>query len=184
MTHLRLLQGPEIKNVLLRNDVVIFRYQLNIPIANLGGAIVLIGLALAALCWWETRLATLLWQAVFAGVVLGSVSLAAWVGYWVSFAKTKIVVAAPEGLYVGGNTGMWAIAWGLLSREALGLDDLQVQRLSGSLLIQVAGQEVPLHLYNIFAYLSDIEGLMFHLLQAIEGIEAEGGDAVDATEAE
>ncbi len=172
MTHLKLLQGSEIATVFRRSDVVVFRYQLNLAGVILGGTLSLVGLALAGVCWWETGLVAVHWRIGFAlllGAVLALVSV---IAYWVYVAKTRAVLVAPEGLFLGGQKKIWAISWGLLDRHALGLEDLQLKKLSASLRIVVAGQTLSLHLYNMVTYLADIEGLMFHLLQALEALEA------------
>lgn len=167
-----LLSGPAVQTALTEADAQVFRYTLN-P----AGLYIAFGLALVfyiggALCYFISGLGgfmTVLFVALmFAGV--GFTTLAA---YWHQFASQQLVAVSEDRLFVGGPKATWAIAWELLDRRSMGFEELQMTRLRGALRLQVGGQTIPLHLFNMIAYLADIEGFMHGVLTRLQLPEGE-----------
>ena len=167
---IRLVHGPEIEDVLAEEGgVAVFRYNLNIPVFVLtllvGGSL----LAMAGMMWWNGQLQSVGWFALFgvfnaAGLAIGSLA-----AYWFYFAETQFLALSKQKVFVGRRNRMWSIDWELLDREALGFDEMSHSSIGGRLDLEVAGQEIPVHIYNTFVRLDDIQGLMFRVLQHLKG---------------
>lgn len=154
MSQLELLTGLALKQALADPEVVVFRYELNRPIF-----VFLLCVIAACAC-----AATLLYYLVGLGVAfaitaLTTVVLIVLVAYWQDFAKHQLVAVTPTHLMVGKPKGTWAIAWGLLDAETLGLANMRRSLASGALRIAVGGQRIPVPLYNPLVVLGGIEEL-------------------------
>lgn len=179
---LELLSGPAVESALKEADAQVFRYEVN-P----AGLYIALGIAFAfygggGLCYWETQLSSATWTVVFVALMFVGVGFTAVAAYWHQFANQNIVAVSDTRLFVGGPKAMWAIAWEILDRKAMGFDQMQMTRLRGALQMHVGGQHIRLHLFNVIAYLTDIEGLMHGVLSHLRVDE----DAVvdDASEEE
>jgi len=167
---IRLVHGPEIEDVLAEEGgVAVFRYNLNIPVLMLtllvGGSL----LAMAGMMWWNGQLQSVGWFVLFG--VFNAVGLASGVlaAYWFYFSETQFLALSKQKVFVGRRNRMWSIDWQLLDREALGFEEMSVNSIGGSLEIEVAGQEIPVHIYNTFVQLDDIQGFIFRVLQHLKG---------------
>ena len=167
MSKLELISGPEVEKTLRGADVDVFRYVVNKP-----GLYLFLGIAaafygLAGVTWWETQLGKPFWTVTFFSLLLVGVFFSAIAAYWHQFVNQNVVAASSERLFVGGRQKLWGISWDLLDKESLGFQEMELSRIQGALKIQVGGQTIKLHLFNALAYLQDIEGLIFRLLNHI-----------------
>ncbi len=161
---LQLMSGPEVEKILKEPGVDVFEYVLNKP-----GLYLFLGVAMAfytagALVWWETQLSEPIWTVAFVSLLLVGTGFSAVAAYWHQFVNQNVVAASDERLFVGGPKKLWGISWDLLDKQSLGFEEMELSRIQGALQINVGGQTIKLHLFNAIAYLADIEGLIFRLL--------------------
>ena len=152
-----------------------------------------IALAGAAGIYFYTQFASLLWFLLASGLAIFAVVMTASVYRWHKFAQTSFVAINDTFLYFGNDKRAWRIAWDLLDAKALGFEDYESERLSGTLSLDVAGQKIDLHLYQPLAYIEDWyfaahaadlgRAHMAWLLPRILDLLAFDDDAVDAEDA-
>lgn len=169
MSDIRLVHGPEVKDVLEEEGkFALFSYGLNKPVFGLtliiGGAL----LALAGMMWWNSQLTSPGWIAGFSVLTTLGIGLGALAAYWYVYTETHFLAMSEETVFVGKRDRMWAIGWPLLDRESLGFEDMALSSTGGTLEIDVAGQQIPVRLYNSFVHLEDIQGFMFRILQHLK----------------
>lgn len=180
---IRLVDGAEVREELLSgDDVTIYDYELNKPVAGLA---LVVGTALAGLAgavWWTSGLPDASWIFVFALLALGALGFWGLVGYWYRYAAGRFVAVSPQRLFVGEGDQMWSIDWSLVDRQAVGFDEMSVTSLGGKLDLDVAGQHVELRLYNTFVRLEDIQGPMLRLLESVRDESETNGESTDGSE--
>lgn len=168
MSKLELMSGPGVEETLKSGDIKVFRYVVNNAGLYLIIGIGLVFYGLAGLTYWETQLSQPVWNVAFFCLLIVGTGFNALAAYWHQFATQNVVAVSEEKLYVGGPKKMWGIAWDLLDPEAAGFEDMELSRLRGSLDMNVGGQKIKLHLFNAIAYLDDIQGLMFRMLNQLK----------------
>lgn len=164
-----LLHEGDIRRALLDFEGRAFHYTTNVR----GQRVLLlfsgIALAGAAGIYFYTQFASLLWFLLASGLAIFAVVMTASVYRWHKFAQTSFVAINDTFLYFGNDKRAWRIAWDLLDAKALGFEDYESERLSGTLSLDVAGQKIDLHLYQPLAYIEDLHGVMFELLSHMQG---------------
>ena len=177
MSKLELISGPAVEQTLRKEGVDVFRYVLNKPGLYLFLGVAMAFYGLAGITYWETQLAEPIWTVTFFCLLLVGLAFSAIAAYWHQFVNQHVVAVSDDHLFVGGAEKMWAISWDILTKKSLGFEEMELSRIQGALKIQVGGQTIKLHLFNALAYLADIEGLIFRLLNHI-------ADQEEAAEAE
>lgn len=178
---LELLAGPAAHRALSDAGATTYRYELNRAGLTMALGLAAVFYAGGGLCYWQTRLAEPGWTVVFVALMFAGVGLTALAAYWHQFANQQLVGVSDSRLFVGNEKALWAIAWDLLDRRTMGFENLQMTRLRGALQMRVAGQEIRLHLFNVFAYIADLEGLMHGVLSHLT-IEPEPQPDADSEE--
>lgn len=168
MDKLRLVQGPEAVEMLERKSIKTYPYVLNKP-----GLYLILGVAgilyvFSAWLWLGGQADTLGWQIALVVSLIVATGLSILVTYYNHVAANRIVGLGDEWLIVGEREKFWAIDWDLLDLEKLGLKDMELSKGSGSLEIQVGGQEIKLLLYSPFALLADPQDFMLNLLSKFQ----------------
>lgn len=166
---LLLLHDGDVRRAVLDFEGQVFHYTLNKR--GLRMLLVASGLALAgavAIYVWMTFV-SLLWFLASAALVVAAVVTLVTVWRWDTFSKTGFLALDDDYFYVGTSKRAWRISWELLDARALGFEEYSSERLSGLLKMQVAGQQIDLHLYHPLAYVDDLQGLMFALLSHMKG---------------
>ena len=171
---LQLLHEGDILRALEGADATPHRYVFNTgaakSLAFLSGGFAFFAAAIAA---WK-GVETIFWLvvcAILGGVALG---LAAYGLRWWRFARKNFVVLTDEHLYVGRTGRAWRIGWGVLDREALGFERMQIGTATSSLDVRVAGEEIPIHLSHPLASLENIEAFTLRLLENLRDHHGEG----------
>lgn len=146
----------------------IFRYDLNK--ASIG-LILFIGslFFIAALLLWIFIGLGGLMTATFIGTLFIGVTFFSMASYWDHFRRTRFIAITDDSFFVGSDQKAWKVHWSLIDRESLNFDELQLSRLNGEIKINAAGQRVDVPLYTPFVFLNDLEGLIFEILQRLEG---------------
>lgn len=67
-------------------------------------------------------------------------------------------------LYIGDNQEAWRLGWDILTIENMGFESARSNRLTSALKIELAGQRIPMFLYNPLAFIGDLQGLMGDIL--------------------
>ena len=174
---LELLSGPTVESTLKDSDAVVYRYEVNKAGLYMAVGIGLIFFALGGVTYWQTQLSEPIWTIAFVVLMLVGLGFTTVAAYWHQFANQNVVGVSAGHLFVGGPKALWAISWELLDKRSAGFEQMQMTRLRGSLDMNVGGQPIKLHLFNVIAFLSDIEGLMYGILSHLnvpEGAEGAG----------
>lgn len=165
---MELLSGPTVEQTLKDGDVTVFRYILNKPGLYMVLGVAFFFYALAGLTWWETQLSEPVWTVAFVCLLFVGMGFSAVAAYWHQFANQNVIGVSDDRLFVGGPKKLWAVSWDLLDRQAMGFEEMELSRLRGGLNVNVGGQRIKVHLFNAIAYLNDIEGFMFGVLNNIQ----------------
>ncbi|MFU8804531.1 MAG: hypothetical protein ACNA8W_12025 [Bradymonadaceae bacterium] len=168
MAKIQLLHGPEADEVLDAESVEAFNYQINkagIGFALGGGLIFLLA---AFVTWLLTRLDGALATTGFVILMLIGLGLCSLVSHWMTFVKDSFIATSPQYFFVGRKGRVWRISWSILNKRAMGFHEMELSPLKGFLDLKVAGQNVKVHLFNAFAILDDIQGLMLHILEHLK----------------
>lgn len=174
MSKIQLLSGPSINEALEETAVRhLFRYELNS--ATLGVLLVLGGLFFvgAGYLWFGPGLGGTS-TAGFVATLLGGMTFFSMAAFWGNFGNSQFIAISDDFLFVGDDESAWRIHWSLVNRDTLNFDDMTSSRFRGKIHVQAAGQNIEIPLYTPFAYVEDLEGLMFELLQRLD---SEGGEA-------
>lgn len=174
---LELLSGPAIEQALAENDATVFRYEVNQAGLIIAMVVACFFFVLGGVTWWQTGLDDL-WAVAFVAIMGIGMGFTAVAAYWHQFATQNLLAVSDERLFVGGPKATWSISWDLLDRKAMGFEDMQMTRLRGGLQLNVAGQRIQLHLFNVIAYLSDIEGFIGGVLTHLPQLEGEEAAAM------
>ncbi len=169
MSEIRLIQGPEMREELReRAELDVYRYDLNMPsfVISLIVGVAILGLDI--MLWWQSGLADISWIVTFVVLAILGLSALGLAGYWYVFVQTNFLALSPETFLIGQRDRMWSIDWELLDAEALGFDDMTAQSTKSELDMQVAGQDIHVHLFNAFVHLEELPELIFQLLQHLK----------------
>ena len=166
---LQILSGPAAKAA-LHDEVTVFRYAVNPAGLGLFVGAALLSFAIAAAAAYFTDFDSTLWNiaaAIFAAAGLTATTYAA---YWHEFAAKNVIALDDERLLVGRpDRALWAVDWSLLDVEAIGLQRMQMTRMRGKLDVRVPGREIGVHLFNMIAYLEDIQEFVGAVLPRVVG---------------
>ena len=172
---IQLLDEAQVKRVLEDPRTRRFYYTFNKP----GSAFLLVvsGLMLAgaAATWWQTGLITFWWFGLAALLALGALGLLAFIYTWAKFTDKHFLAMTHQHLYLGDEGNAWRIAWELLDAQALGFDAMDTNRLSGLMIVKVAGQQLPLRLYHPLVCVDDLQGFMVEVLTHLQSLQIEQG---------
>lgn len=175
MSKIQLLSGSAVDQALEGTAVRhLFRYDLN-P-ATLGVLLVIGGLSFlaAAYLWFGTGLGGGYTAGFITALIAGS-TFFSMASFWSNFSNSRFIAISDDFLFVGENDEKaWQIHWSLVDRDTLNFDEMKSSRFRGKINLEAAGQNIEIPLYTPFAYIEDLEGLMFELLQRLE---SEGGEA-------
>lgn len=174
MSKIQLLTGPAVDEG-LEDEAVrhFFRYQLN-P-ATLGLLLIFGGGSFVAafyLWFWPGLGGS--YTVGFIIAILAGMTFFSMASFWGNFRNKRFIAISDDYLFVGKDEQAWRIHWSLVDRDTLNMDAMKTSRYQGRLYLDTAGQTIEIPLYTPFAFVEDIEGLMFELLQRLE---AEGGEA-------
>lgn len=184
MSKIQLLSGSAATDAL--NDEPLearFGYVLNGFAAGTALGLGLACLMAAAGIWYATRFAHTGWTAGFAVAIVLGLTLLSTASYWQSFVREGLIAVSANYLFVGRKDRLWRVDWSLLDRRSMGFEDMALSPLQGFLRMRVAGQQIRVHLFNAFAYLEDVEGLMRHVLEHLPRPELPEGDDSSPPEA-
>ncbi len=103
---------------------------------------------------------------------VGAAMLAGFVWKWHRVATSSFVALDAEHLFVGDRKRAWRISWEMLDPQTMGFDTFSTQSGRGVLMLDVAGQEIPLFLYHPLMHLEDLQGFMIETLTMLKQDEA------------
>lgn len=168
MANIQLLHGPAADEALAEEPHEAFSYQMNkagIGFVVGGGALFLVS---ALVTWLFTRLGGALSTSLFVLFMVLGLTLFSLATHWMNFVRDSFVATSPSYLFVGHKGRVWRISWALLDARTMGFHDMELKTLKGFLDLRVAGQQVKIHLFNAFALLEDIQGLMLQILEHLQ----------------
>ena len=170
-SRLKLLHGDDAKAAF--SGTTIHEYGLNKPVLVVMGGLAAICAGLTIGFFFYIGIGDPLNLAAFIIGCVASVYFAGRAYYWVQFASDNLVALSESQLLVGTLKRVWAIDYEMLDTEKLGLDRMELGKMSASLNIQVAGQLIPLRLYNAFVFLNDLEVFIGSVLERVAVVDGE-----------
>lgn len=170
-----LIDNAEVKRVLDDPKARRFFYQFNKPGSVLLLIVSGICLACAAATWYHTRLITFWWFGLCALLSICSLAVLAFIYKWAKFTDDHFLALTKDHLFIGDEGNAWKIAWELLDARALGFEGMDTTRFNGLMLVQVAGQAIPMRLYHPLAYVEDLQGFMVEVLTHLQALQIEQG---------
>lgn len=168
MSKIQLITGGAVEEALADDGAHrIFRYQLNKPTI---GVLLIVGalfFTAAGVLWFGFGLGGGFTAAFLIAIAIG-ISFFSMASFWGNFAQKNFIAVSDDYLFVGGDERAWRIHWSLVDRESLNMDELQLSRFQGRMHLQAGGQQIQIPLFTPFAFLDDIESLMFEFLRRLE----------------
>ena len=168
MSKIQLLTGGAVEESLEIDGVHrIFRYVLNKPTI---GVLLLAGLLFflaAAVLFFGPGLGGGFTAAFLIAIVVG-ISFFSMASFWGNFTNKTFIAVSEEFLFVGSDERAWRVHWSLVTRESLNMEELQLSRFQGRMVLSAGGQEIDIPLFTPFAYLEDIEALIFEMLKHLD----------------
>jgi hypothetical protein len=168
---IRLLHGPDVEQALEEaSDLTVYPYQLNTPVYGLVAALTAaMGAGVGLMAWgYGQFLGSVAGSVIFWGLIALDAAVVIMSGYWWNYARNYFVATSKEALFVGSGHRLWRVAWPLLDRRSVGLEEMELSIVGTSLDIEAGGQQIPIRVFNPFVRIGDMEGLMGHILEQIK----------------
>lgn len=180
MSRIQLLSGPAVQQALHDEPgAQLYRYQLNVPILGLALALGLIFLVGAAILFFVTGLGGYYTAGFVAMIALG-LTLCSMVSFGSNFARKHFIATTDDSLLVGRNDNAWRVEWALITRQTLDFAGMTLSPTRAKLDLRTAGQHIEIPIFTPFAFLNDLESLMFEILQRVDGPGEDASDSDDA----
>lgn len=119
-----------------------------------------------------TGAAILPWRIAVVLCAVGAVALGGFVLKWHRVATSSFVALDEDHLFLGDRKRAWRIDWELLDPQTMGFDTFSTESGRGVLMLNVAGQQIPLFLYHPLMHLEDLQGFMIETLTMLNQHEA------------